>query len=77
MGARGLPLTLALSPPAGRGDVPHSGAGLDAGPSARLRGEGGGGRMRGGSVVVRANAGMTLQTASYRRPLIAITTRSR
>jgi hypothetical protein len=47
-----LPLTLTLSPQAGRGDVPRmtetyaeNGA---AYPSPRLRGEGSGSRMRGG-----------------------------
>ncbi|THK38773.1 hypothetical protein EHS39_07015 [Ensifer sp. MPMI2T] len=44
-----LPLTLTLSPHAGRGDVPGGtwGEGGPAVPSPRLRGEGGGSRMRG------------------------------
>ena len=49
-----LPLTLTLSPRAGRGDAPcdRSKYAEDsaASPSPRLRGEGGGSRMRGGHV---------------------------
>ncbi|MDR6816689.1 hypothetical protein J2X76_001862 [Neorhizobium sp. 2083] len=47
------PLTLALSPLAGRGDVPRSPSAIEAMPmrlasfSPSLRGEGGGSRMRG------------------------------
>jgi|GEM_PF-4079643 hypothetical protein len=49
--SRASPLTLTLSPHAGRGDVPdavstHPENGA-ATPSPRLRGEGGGSRMRG------------------------------
>jgi len=42
-----VPLTLALSPQAGRGDVARLGLGACGdGPSPRVRGEGGGSRMR-------------------------------
>ncbi|QGJ75831.1 hypothetical protein DA102_016015 [Sinorhizobium meliloti] len=44
-----MPLTLTLSPQAGRGDVRRRDGGewLPRVPSPRLRGEGGGSRMRG------------------------------